>query len=163
MSKGTSALSGSLQAALGSGPEPRHAQDRISQTLMYEAGGLIVVSPLFSYSAGVSAATSAGLLVVLAVVVAVWTAAFNTLFDPIELQRTGTADQRPTWRRVLQAGLLESGIIVVTTPVIVVWTRLGWFDALALDAGLTAASLVYAYFFELIYDRAYPLSEARHD
>lgn len=141
----------------------RTVPDRIRQTLLYETGGLIIVSPLFSYAAGVSAATSTGLLAVLAMVVGLWTTAFNTLFDAVELRRTGiAADQRPPSRRILHATLLEGGAIIVTTPVIAVWMGIGWLDAFAQDIGLTLAYAVYAFFFGLAYDRVYPLGEVRH-
>lgn len=131
------------------------------QTLCFEAGGLLLVAPLHALAAGASAAESFLLIAVLALVVMAWSAVFNTVFDFVEHRRTGRlASARPQALRLLHAVLHEASAVVVTWPVIVALSGLGWAQALWADLGLTLAYAVYAYLFHLGYDRLRPLRAA---
>ena len=56
--------------------------------------------------------------------------------------------------------MLEAGMIVATTPVISVWTDIGWRAALAEDVGLTLVYAAYAFVFGLVYDSIFPIDAA---
>ena len=142
----------------------RTLTDRTRQVLLYEAGGLIAISPLFAAVAGITTGDSMALLAVLSALALGWTGAFNSAFDHLETRWTGrSADRRPALLRVLQALLLEAGSTAATTPVIAVWTGVSWQTALAEDIGLTLAYTVYAFFYGIAYDRMFPIRvEIRH-
>ncbi len=139
-------------------PGIRSARERAIQTLCFEAGGLLLVAPLYALVAGAGADESFLLIAVLALVVMCWSAAFNTMFDLIEHRLSGrVASSRPQRWRVLHAVLHEASAVVVTWPVIVALTGLAWGAALVADLGLTLLYAVYAYVFHRLYDRWRPV------
>ncbi len=143
-------------------PPLRSLPDRIRQVLMFEIGGLLLITPPFSWLAGVSPGSSLGLLAVAALIAALWNGAYNTAFDWVEGRLTGrTADRRPWSLRALQAVGFEAGILIMTLPLIVWWTGLSWFAALVADIGLALAYTAYAFVFNLIYDRVFPIPPGR--
>ena len=49
----------------------------------------------------------------------------------------------------------------MTLPIIVLWTRMDWLSALIADIGLALAYMVYAFGFNLAYDRMFPIAAAQ--
>ena len=136
----------------------RNARERLRQTLCFEAGGLLLVAPLFALSAGTRARDSFVLIALLTLLVMAWSALFNTAFDRVEHRLGGRpASQRPQGLRVLHALLHEASAVVLTWPTIVAMTGLSWSAALLADIGLTLAYALYAYVFHLVYDACRPL------
>lgn len=150
--------------SLPSSPSPaapalRSLPDRLRQIVLFEIGGLLLITPPFAWASGVPASESLGLLAVLAAIAALWNGAYNTAFDWIEGCRTGrTADRRPFAVRCLHACGFEGGLLLLTLPVIVWWTALPWIDALIADIGLALAYTAYALVFNLGYDRLFPIA-----
>lgn len=139
-------------------PPLRSFKDRLRQIALFEAGGLLLITPPFSWASGVSVVDSVGLLAILALIAALWNGAFNTAFDWVEGRLTGrTADQRPWPRRVVHALGFESGLVLISLPVVVGWTGMGWGEAFMADLGLALAYALYAFIFNLGYDRLYPI------
>ena len=140
-------------------PALRWLPDRVRQIVLFEVGGLLLITPPFAWASGVPASESLGLLAVLAAIAALWNGAYNTAFDWIEGRRTGrTADRRPFAVRCLHACGFEGGLLLLTLPVIVWWTALAWADALIADIGLALAYTAYALLFNLGYDRLFPIA-----
>lgn len=139
----------------------RSWRERLLQTFAYEAGGLLVISPLWSALSGAAAFDSIALLVSLSVAVMSWTAIFNTLFDMVEARTAGrAASDRPNRWRVVHAVGLEVTSVLVTTPVVAFVTGYGWLEALFLDIGLGVAYAAYGYVFHLCFDRLRPVRAA---
>lgn len=142
-------------------PKMRSPIDRVRQVLLFEIGGLVLITPPFVWLTDVSPLDSLGLLAMIAAIAAVWNALYNTSFDWVEGRITGrTSDQRPVPLRVLHAVGFESGLLLASLPVVMVWTGMGWVEALLADIGLAVAYVVYAYIFNLGYDRVFPVSQA---
>lgn len=142
-------------------PRLRSLPDRLRQIALFEIGGLLLITPPFALLSGVPVTESLGLLAVLALMAAVWNGAYNTTFDWFEGRLTGrTADRRPFRLRCLHAVGFETGLLLMTLPVIVWWTGMGWVDALVADIGLAASYTVYALVFNLGYDRIFPITPA---
>ncbi|PLX73140.1 MAG: hypothetical protein C0607_14730 [Azoarcus sp.] len=140
----------------------RSFRDRLRQILLFELGGLLLVTPPFAWASGVPLIDSAGLLAVLALVAALWNGGFNTTYDWIEGRLTGrTADRRPFAQRCLHAVLFEGGLLMLTLPVLMLWTGLAWWPALLADVAVALAYPVYAFLFNLGYDRLFPISGVR--
>lgn len=136
-------------------------RDRVRQVLAFEAGGLVLITPPFSWASGASVLDSLGLLALLALIAALWNACYNTVFDRLEarfLRRR--ADLRPPLWRAAHALGFEGGLLFLTLPVIVAWTGLEWLEALLADLGLALAYTVYAYVFNWCYDRLFPIGPA---
>ncbi len=141
-----------------SAPALRSLPDRLRQIALFELGGLLLITPPFVWLSGVPVQESLALLAMLALMAALWNGAYNSGFDWIEGRLTGrTADRRPWGLRILHAAGFESGLLLMTLPVIVWWTGMGWIDALLADLGLAAAYVAYAFVFNMAYDRFFPI------
>ncbi len=57
----------------------RSLRERVLQTLSFEAGGLLLITPLYGWVAGAALGESLTLLVAVSIVVMAWSAVFNTL------------------------------------------------------------------------------------
>ena len=136
----------------------RSLRVRVAQTLLFEAGALLLVTPLVVLASGAQVLDSVALLVALSLVVMAWAALFNTLFDMLEARLTGrVASDRPHRLRVLHAVALEASSVVVSWPVIVALTPLGWWQALAADLALTLVYAAYGYLYHWAFDRWQPV------
>lgn len=136
----------------------RSLPDRLRQVALFEVGGLVLFTPPFVWASGVPAKDSLALLAVLALMAAIWNGVFNTAFDWVEGRLTGrSADRRPWPLRLVHALGFEGGLLVMTLPVIVWWTGMGWVESLVADIGLALAYTLYALLFNLAYDRAFPI------
>lgn len=139
-------------------PPLRSLKDRIRQVILFEVGGLLLITPPFSWASGVPVADSIGLLAVLALIAALWNGVYNTGFDWVEGRLTGrAADHRPWGLRIAHALGFEGGLVLLTLPVVVLWTGMGWWAALVADIGLALAYAGYAFVFNLLYDRYFPI------
>lgn len=136
----------------------RNLRERVIQTLWFELLGLALVAPLFAYFSGATVGESFTLLLVLALVVTLWSGLYNGAFDLAELRLAGrVASDRPhRWRAVHAIGL-ETSAIVLTWPLVVAFTPLGWHEALVAEVGLTLAYVAYGYVFHLAFDRLRPV------
>lgn len=137
----------------------RRAADRLRQVVLFEGFGVVLMLPFLMAMSGQGAGQSATLLVLLSGVAMAWTALFNTGFDRAEGRLAGRrADRRP-WRwRVVHAGTLELSLILVTWPVILLMTPMNWLDALLLDVHIALGYAIYAFVFNIIYDRLFPVA-----
>jgi uncharacterized membrane protein len=60
--------------------------------------------------------------------------------------------------RVAHAVGFEGGLLLVGLPVVMAWTGMRWAEALVADVGLAIAYVIYAYVFNLAYDRFFPIA-----
>ena len=140
-------------------PQLRSAADRVRQVILFEVGGLLLITPPFVWASGVSIEDSLGLLAVIALLAALWNAAYNTAFDCLDARFSGrNADCRPFPVRVLHALGFELTLLLISLPIIMWWTDMGWLEALLADAGLAIAYTLYAFVFNLGYDRLFPIT-----
>lgn len=142
-------------------PLQRNLADRLRQVAFFELGGLLLITPPYIWLSGQPSGDSFLLMTVLAVMAAVWNGAYNTAFDWLEGRLTGrTADRRPWQLRAVHAIGFEGGLLLMTLPVMVLWTGMDLFTALVADIGIALAYVVYAFGFNLAYDRAFPIAAA---
>ena len=143
----------------GHSPKLRSLRDRLRQIVLFEAGGLVLITPPFAWASGVALADSIGLLLLLALLAALWNGVYNTGFDWLDGRLTGRcADRRPLPLRAVHAAGFEGGLLLMSLPVVMVWTGMGWREALVADIALASAYVVYAFGFNLAYDRAFPIN-----
>lgn len=136
----------------------RSARERALQSLWFEAIGIAVVAPLYALVAGGSMQSSVVLLVALSLAVMAWSACFNTAFDRLEARwAQRRASDRPQRWRIVHAVLHEASAVLITWPLIVALTDLGWLAALVIDLALTLTYALYAYLFHLGFDRLRPV------
>jgi uncharacterized membrane protein len=143
-------------------PRLRSLGDRVRQVVLFELGGLALITPPFAWAGDVPIIDSIGLLALIALIAALWNGGYNTAFDWIEGRLTGrSADRRPFPMRALQAVGFEGGLLLMSLPLIVHWTGMGWLEALIADVALATAYLLYAFVFNLAYDRIFPIEPRR--
>ena len=132
------------------------------QVALFELGGLALVTPPFAWASGVPLSDSIGLLALIALLAAVWNAAYNTCFAAISGKLAGRrAYRRPLPLRIAHAIGFEGGLLLMSLPIITAWTDMGWIEALLADLGLATAYVLYAFTFNLGYDRAFPIEPQR--
>ena len=139
-------------------PKLRSFRDRVRQVVLFEVGGMVLLTPPFAWASGVALGDSIGLLALLALLAAVWNGAYNTGFDWLDGRLSGRcADRRPLSLRVLHAAGFEGGLLLMSLPVVMAWTGMGWLEAFVADLALAGAYAVYAFGYNLAYDRVFPI------
>ncbi|WP_319245140.1 PACE efflux transporter [uncultured Propionivibrio sp.] len=145
-------------------PKLRSPLDRARQVLLFELGGMVLITPPFAWASGVPVRESLVLLAIIAVIASLWNAVYNTSFDWIEGRLTGrTADRRPFLLRIAHALGFESSLVLMTLPLVMHWTGMGWLEALLADIAVAIAYASYAFVFNLGYDRVFPIAAAPAD
>jgi uncharacterized membrane protein len=136
----------------------RSARDRAVQTLLFELGGLALVTPAYAALTGAGAAESMALMLALSVAVMIWSPLHNTVFDLMEWRRCHRlASDRPFGWRLVHAVSHEVTTLVVTLPLILWLTDLSVAQALLLDLGLSAFYALWALLFHAAFDRIHPI------
>ncbi len=136
----------------------RSTRERVIQALGYEAGGLFLIAPLFALAADAGMAGSYLLIAALSIAAMTWSGVFNTAYDLIELRLTGrVASARPHRWRAVHALAFEATQVVVSCPLIYLFTGLSWLEALVADLALTVAYTAYGYLFYWVFDRLRPV------
>lgn len=145
---------------MSSPPKLRTTFDRLRQVFLFEVGGLLLITPPFIWLSGVPLHDSLGLMVAMAIIAGVWNTLYNIGFDWADARLSGrSADQRPTAWRIVHALGFEGGLLLISLPMVMMWTGMDWLQALIADIGLAAAYVVYAYGFNLGYDRFFPVAQ----
>jgi uncharacterized membrane protein len=141
-------------------PRMRSVSERLRQALYFEGIGLVVIAPLFALASDRPMPSAALLLALLSGMAVCWNMLYCALFDRLEGRRTErAADRRPFPMRILHALGFESGLLLLTLPVIMLWTQMPFWHALAADMGLALAYAAYACLFNLAYDRLHPIAQ----
>ncbi|WP_086980797.1 PACE efflux transporter [Vibrio aphrogenes] len=130
--------------------------DRIRHTVGFELLGLIIlifgVSKLLDMDTG-----KIGVLAVLfSIIATVWNYFYNILFDKVMVKRTGHL-HKSAKVRVLHAILFEFGLLFITIPIMAWWLNITMIDAFILDLGMVVFYLVYAFVYNLAYDKIFPV------
>lgn len=134
----------------------RSFPDRVRHTVMFEIIGLALVIPggamLFNLPAthmgviGVGSATVATL----------WNFVYNLGFDHAMLRFTGHT-RKSLRLRVLHALLFEGGLLVLLLPPMAWYLGMGLWETLVMDLAIVVFYVVYAFLFNLAYDRTFPV------
>ncbi len=137
----------------------RNFRERVFQTLSFEFGGLIAVTPIYAASFHTPAVGSASVIAMLSVAVIIWSPLHNAVFDWADLRLTGRlASDRPRGLRMVHAASHEVTSLILTMPLLVFVAGLEVWHALTLEIVLTAFYTIYAYIFHLGYDRLRPVA-----
>jgi uncharacterized membrane protein len=139
----------------------RNLRERILQTVAFEAGGLVLATPLYAAVSGTPLDESALLLGALAVACMLWCPLHNTAFDWLEARLAGrSASDRPHRWRAVHALSHEVSVVVVTLPLLMSLGGLDFAKALSANTGLTLLYAGYAYLFHLTFDTLRPVAPA---
>lgn len=136
----------------------RILSDRIRHALSFEIIGLLIIVPLGALIFDKPMADIGVVGVVSATLATLWNVAYNFVFDLAMQHRTGTT-QKGYGVRVIHAVLFETGLLIVFLPFIAWYLGVSFWTAFVMDLSFAAFYLVYAYLFNLTYDRLFPLPE----
>jgi len=134
----------------------RSFPDRVRHALSFEIIGLAIFIPSFSYILRQPAGDMGIIGIVSATTATLWNFAYNWGFDHALLRWAGTLHK--TLRlRVLHTLLYEAGLIVLLIPFIAWYLGITLWAALVMDIAIVVFYLVYAFFFNIAYDRVFPI------
>ncbi|MDL4864212.1 PACE efflux transporter [Halomonas elongata] len=125
----------------------RSWKERVTHTLLFEMGGLVMVTPLASWLTGHGLGEIGVLAVGLASAAMLWNLVWNRLFDIWVPTRRRTLVQR-----LAQAFGFELGLLIMTLPVVAWWLGIGIIEAFWLDLGFMLFFLAYAMVFNTAFD-----------
>lgn len=142
----------------------RSLHERAVQTVAFELGGIVIATPLYALIFSAPFGGSLTLVLALAVAMMLWSPLHNTVYDIIDLRLSGrVASDRPHGWRILHAISHEATSLIVTVPILVTLGGHSPFEAILVDLGLTALYVVYAYSFNILYDRLRPVQPRRQE
>ncbi|RAR60842.1 MULTISPECIES: PACE efflux transporter [Halomonadaceae] len=127
----------------------RSVKERLLHSALFEAGGLVLVTPLANLVSGHGLGKLGTLGVALATVAMGWNLIWNRLFDHWVPSR-----RRSVFERLAQALGFEAGLVVLTLPGVAWWLEIGLAEALWLDIGFVVFFLAYGLIFNTLFDRA---------
>jgi uncharacterized membrane protein len=140
------------------GYKMRTTRDRIRHAISFEIIGLAIFTPLASFVFGIPVEHIGVVGIVSATLATGWNYLYNLGFDHLmQTYRGGT--QKTMALRVAHAVLFELGLLIVLMPFIAWYLGVSLMQALVMDISFALFYLVYAFFFNLAYDRIFPLPE----
>lgn len=138
----------------------RTVRDRIRHALSFEIIGLLLAVPLGALLFSKPLHDIGVIGIVSATLATVWNYLYNWGFDHIHMRATGTA-LKSRRMRIVHAVLFEVGLLIVLLPFIAWYLDISLVEAFVMDAAFALFYMVYAYVFNLAYDRLFPLPEWR--
>ena len=139
----------------------RTVPDRIRHTLSFEVIGLALIIPLGHRLFGLSHEAMGVVGVGSAVAATVWNYLYNPGFDRLMLRWTGSL-RKSIAVRVAHAVLFEAGLLVLLLPPIAWYLGMSLWNALVMDLAIAGFYVAYAFCFNWIYDRVFPVPGLRH-
>lgn len=134
----------------------RTGADRLRHTLGFEVLGLMISIPLFSLLTGQRVDHLGPLAIGLSLLATGWNYLYNLLVDHWMLRQLGRLEKRLI-ERVLHALIFELGLLLVVLPLTALWLGISLWQALWLDIGFSLFFVLYAFGYNLAYDRLFPL------
>lgn len=133
--------------------------DRVRHAILFELIGLAIFTPGAALLFDKPVAHMGVIGIVSATVATLWNFVFNLGFDKAMLRLRGSVEKTMAIRLVHTA-LFEAGLIVALIPFIAWYLGIGLMTALVLDIAVVAFYLVYAFVFNIVYDRTFPIDAA---
>ncbi|WP_111563061.1 PACE efflux transporter [Rhizobium sp.] len=136
----------------------RSVSDRIRHAISFELIGLAIITPLGAFAFGMPIADIGVVGVASATVATAWNYLYNLGFDHV-MQRLTGGTKKSLAVRVLHAVLFEGGLLVALLPLIAWYLGVSLLQAFMMDVSFALFYLVYAFVFNLAYDRIFPLPD----
>jgi len=128
---------------------------RILYATSFEAGGILLSAALLLLMAKTTVGGSLAFSVLASTVAMLWNLAFNAMFEAWEARQSTRG--RSLKRRTAHALLFEAGLVLALLPLTAWWFSVSLLQALAYEAVLIAAFLIYTYLFTFAFDRLFGL------
>jgi uncharacterized membrane protein len=133
----------------------RSTPDRIRHAVSFEVIGLALIIPLGAWIFHMPPDDVGVVGIGSAVIAMLWNYAYNSAFDCTLLRLQGDT-QKNTWLRMLHAILFEAGLLIILVPPIAFYLQISLWEAVVIDIYLAAFFVIYAFVFNLAYDRVFP-------
>ncbi|RKK03586.1 PACE efflux transporter [Pseudoroseomonas wenyumeiae] len=134
----------------------RTTRDRIRHAILFEVIGLALIIPLGSHLFGLPAEKMGVIGFGSALAATAWNYVYNLGFDHA-MQRLAGHTRKSLGLRVAHALLFEAGLLMVLLPPIAWYLGIGLYEAFVMDLAIAAFYVVYAFVFNLAYDRVFPI------
>ncbi len=131
------------------------AMRRILYATSFEAGGILLSAALLLLMAKTTVGGSLAFSVIASTVAMLWNLTFNAMFEAWEARQSIRG--RSLKRRAAHALLFEAGLVLALLPLTAWWFSVSLLQALAYEAVLIAAFLIYTYLFTFAFDRLFGL------
>ena len=137
----------------------RTRKDRIRHALGFEIIGLLIFAPLASLVFGFELHLMGVMALVGSIVATFWNYFYNLLFDHAMLKIRGSV-QKTVAIRVLHAVLFEGGLLLLFLPAIAWYLNISLWEAFIMDIAMATFYLMYAFIYNWIYDKVFPILES---
>lgn len=134
--------------------------DRVRYVVSFELIGLAIIMTTARLFTDMSVASFGVTAVLLSVLATVWNAVLAYAFDRYLTAKQGHCN-KTTMQRVAYALGFETGLIIITVPIIALILNVTWLEAFVIDLGIITFFLFYAYAFSWAYDRLFPVTIVR--
>ena len=136
-------------------PPMRPLLRRVIYATAFEAGGILLSTLLLLAMAKTTGPSSLAFSVLASTVAMLWNLAFNALFERWESAQP--VKGRSPARRTAHALLFEAGLVMALLPLTAWWFAVPLLTALAYEAVLILAFLLYTWVFTWAFDRLFGL------
>lgn len=136
----------------------RSFADRVRHAISFEIIGLLLVTPLGAWLFRMPLQDIGVVALVSATIATLWNFGYNYLFDLAMRRLVGTT-LKTVKLRILHAVLFEAGLLVVLLPFIAWYLAVPLWQAFHMDISFALFFMGYAYVFNWVYDRLFPLPE----
>jgi uncharacterized membrane protein len=133
----------------------RSTSDRIRHAVSFEVIGLALIIPLGSWILHMPPDDVGVVGIGSSVIAMAWNYAYNLAFDRVLLRLQGDT-RKNTWLRMLHAVLFEAGLLIILAPPIAFYLQVSLWEAVVIDIYVAAFFVIYAFVFNLAYDRFFP-------
>lgn len=137
----------------------RTLPDRIRHAVLFEAFALAIFTPGAALVFNHPIERMGVIGIVSATIATVWNFLFNLGFDRALIRFTGGV-RKTVGVRVVHALMFEGGLVILLIPMVAWFLGISLWAALMMDLAIVAFYLVYAFLFNLTYDRVFPVPTA---
>lgn len=134
----------------------RTTRDRIRHAISFEIIGLAIIIPFGTWLFGVQMSQMGVIGIGSATAATVWNYIYNLGFDHA-MQRMVGHTRKSLPLRVAHAILFEAGLLVILLPPIAWYLGIGLMQAFVMDIAIAIFYVIYAFVFNLLYDRIFPI------
>lgn len=136
----------------------RTTADRIRHTIGFEVIGLLLCIPLAVWIFDMKPHAAGGLAIAASLIATGWNFVYNVAVDKMMVCYLGRLEK--TWgERVMHALGFEGGLLIIVLPIAAWWLSISLWEALLVDIGFVVFYVVYAFFYNLTYDKIFPVNE----
>lgn len=128
---------------------------RITYVTLFEIFAILFSTLVLMSISGGDAQESLPAATIVSVIAVVWNYVYNTLFESWE--RRNQIMRRTVGIRTVHAVGFETGLLIFTLPLYMVWYQVNLWTAFTMVAALMVFFLIYTFLFTLLFDQIFTL------